>query len=77
MQLWSVNYKPPSDCSNTGIYQCIEHFGDQKSCIENKIDWFLKDNNHLVFGYRIGKATMGKILAETSETIFQTLKDQY
>ena len=29
------------------------------------------------FGYRIGKATMSKILAETSEAIFQTLKDQF
>ena len=31
----------------------------------------------LSFGYRIGKATMSKILAETSETIFKTLKDQF
>ena len=29
------------------------------------------------FGYRIGKATMSKILKETSEAIFQTLKDQF
>ena len=31
----------------------------------------------LSFGYRIGKPTMTKILAETSETIFKTLKDQF
>ena len=31
----------------------------------------------LSFDYRIGKATMSKTLAETSEAIFQTLKDQF
>ena len=31
----------------------------------------------LGFGYRIGKPKMTKILAETSETIFQTLKEQF
>ena len=31
----------------------------------------------LSFGYQIGKATMRKILAGTSEAIFQTLKDQF
>ena len=31
----------------------------------------------LSFGYQIGKAAMSKILAETSEAIFQILKDQF
>ena len=31
----------------------------------------------LRFVYQIGKATMSKIFAETSETIFETLKDQF
>ena len=31
----------------------------------------------LNFGHRIGKATMSRILAEKSEAIFQTLKDQF
>ena len=31
----------------------------------------------LSFGYRIGKATISKILARASEAIFQTLKDQF
>ena len=44
MQLWSVNYKPPLNWTNTGIYQCIEHFGNQKTCIESKIGWFLKES---------------------------------
>ena len=44
MQLWSVNYKPPLNWTNTGNYQCIEHFGNQKTCIESKIGWFLKES---------------------------------
>ena len=31
----------------------------------------------LNFGHRIGEATMSRILAEKSEAIFQTLKDQF
>ena len=44
MQLWSVNYKPPSDCTNNGIYQCIEHIANQKTCTESKTGWFLKES---------------------------------
>ena len=44
MQLWSVNYNPPSDCPNTGIYQCIEDFGNKKTCTKSKNGWFLKES---------------------------------
>ena len=37
----------------------------------------VKHSNHLVLVIEIGKATMSKILAETSQAIFQTLKDQF
>ena len=37
----------------------------------------VKHSNHLVLVIEIGKATMSKILAETSQAILQTLKDQF